>query len=150
MRRILPSLISLGIASCGSPSKTSPENAPDPERIHPKVFEMVKSWISDPSSPVVTEINLDAVAANRNQFDPDDVRREGPWHRWKSENGGEVKFRLMKRDGDIFTALCHFNGGGTLTEALQIRFALASRDIETDDGLRLHRILRVLSIHSVR
>jgi len=30
-------------------------------KIHPKVFNMINCWISDLESPVVTEINLDAV-----------------------------------------------------------------------------------------
>jgi hypothetical protein len=32
-----------------------------PLKIHPKVFSMINCWISDSESPVVTEINLDAV-----------------------------------------------------------------------------------------
>jgi hypothetical protein len=34
---------------------------PFPLKIHPKVFSMINCWISDSESPVVTEINLDAV-----------------------------------------------------------------------------------------
>ena len=33
-------------------------------KIHPKVFSMIDCWISDSESPVVTEINLDAVEKN--------------------------------------------------------------------------------------
>src|SRR5947207_62613 len=33
-------------------------------KIHPKVFSMINCWISDSESPVVTEINLDAVENN--------------------------------------------------------------------------------------
>src|SRR6266478_7280529 len=37
-------------------------------KIHPKVFNMINCWISDSESPVVTEINLDAVEKNGNEF----------------------------------------------------------------------------------
>src|SRR5438045_9544651 len=36
--------------------------------IHPKVFSMIDSWVSDSESPVVTEINVDAVEKYRNEF----------------------------------------------------------------------------------
>ena len=40
-------------------------------KIHPKVFRMITCWVSDSESPVVTEINLDAVDKNGNEFNQD-------------------------------------------------------------------------------
>src|SRR5213592_2313233 len=56
------------------PVNSNPETAPAAAgktsalKIHPKVFSMIDCCISDSVSPVVTEINLDAVEKNGNQF----------------------------------------------------------------------------------
>src|SRR6266516_2162754 len=42
-------------------------------KIHPKVFNMIDCWISDSESPVVTEINLDAVV----NIEKRNIRRDG-------------------------------------------------------------------------
>jgi hypothetical protein len=54
------------IADSLHPIKSSSVAAPaaaqtSARKIHPKVFSMINSWISDSESPVMTEINLDAV-----------------------------------------------------------------------------------------
>ena len=54
---------------------------PSDKPIHPLVFQMVLCWWSDTESPVVTEVNLDAVRRNRNQFDRDAVTRKDGWIR---------------------------------------------------------------------
>src|SRR5213079_3258121 len=46
-------------------------------KIHPKVFNMINCWISDSESPVVTEINLDAVEKNGNEFNQDGLKQDG-------------------------------------------------------------------------
>jgi len=48
-------------------------------KIHPKVFSMINCWISDSESPVVTEINLDAVEKNGNEFNQDGLKQDGEW-----------------------------------------------------------------------
>ena len=53
-------------------------------KVHPRVFEMVESWLSDSVSPVVTEINLDAVAANQNQFNDEEVKEIDGWRHWNN------------------------------------------------------------------
>ena len=58
-------------------------------KIHPKVFNMIDCWISDSESPVVTEINLDAVERNANQFNGDGLKQDGDWLSYaKSDSGG--------------------------------------------------------------
>src|SRR5438067_6153878 len=51
-------------------------------KIHPKVFNMIDCWVSDSESPVVTEINLDAVEKNGNQFNRDGMSEDGEWLRF--------------------------------------------------------------------
>src|SRR5262249_15392224 len=48
-------------------------------RIHPKVFNMIDCWVSDSESPVATEINLNAVEKNGNQFNEDGLSQDGEW-----------------------------------------------------------------------
>ena len=50
-------------------------------KIHPKVFSMVDCWVSDSESPVVTEINLDAVERDGNEFNQDGVKQDEEWLR---------------------------------------------------------------------
>src|SRR6266496_1316075 len=59
-------------------------------KIHPKVFNMIDCWISDSESPVVTEINLDAVEKNGNQFNTDDVKAD--------ESGRDVPRPKARKD----------------------------------------------------
>src|SRR5438874_1407511 len=40
-------------------------------KIHPKVFSMINCWISDPTSPVVTDVNHNDVVKNGNEFNQD-------------------------------------------------------------------------------
>jgi hypothetical protein len=46
-------------------------------KIRPKIFNMINCWISDSESPVVTEINLDAVEKNENEFNQDGLTQDG-------------------------------------------------------------------------
>jgi hypothetical protein len=48
-------------------------------KIHPKVFNMIDCWLSDSETPVVTEINLNAVEKNGNQFNEDGLKQDGDW-----------------------------------------------------------------------
>src|SRR5438045_924226 len=59
--------------------------AAQPFKVHPKAFSLLESWGSDSEYPVVTEINLDAVAGDSNQFPLDDVKRDGKWIRCNTE-----------------------------------------------------------------
>ncbi len=61
---------------------------------HPLVFSKVESWISDTMSPVLTEVNLDAVQRNRNQFDRDEIKQEGG----TLTTGSQIGFTLDKRE----------------------------------------------------
>ena len=73
----------------GSTPGLVPAAKASPLKIHPKVFNMIDCWISDSESPVVTEINLDAVERNANQFNGDGLKQDGDWLSYaKSDSGG--------------------------------------------------------------
>ena len=61
--RIIKSLHPVGSQGAAR-SVTPAAEQPSVLKIHPKVFNMISSWISDSESPVATEINLDAVEKN--------------------------------------------------------------------------------------
>jgi len=88
-------------------------------KIHPKVFNMIDCWISDSESPVVTEINLDAVEKNGNQFNTDDVKADGEWTRCPTSESKEgfMRYRVLESKGNHYKIECQENGGGTLTTA---------------------------------
>jgi hypothetical protein len=116
-----------------------------PQDIHPKVFQMVDSWISDTSTPVVTEINLDAVRMNRNQFDYVAVRTEDGWITFR-DDVEMLRFKLTGSSEDNYSILYQENGGGSLTTERAIQFTVFFRKIKADGLETKIRVLHVLSI----
>src|SRR5438034_9121759 len=116
-------------------------------KIHPKVFNMIDCWISDSESPVVTEINLDAVEKNGNQFNTDDVKADGEWTRCPTHESKEgfMRYRVLESKGNHYKIEYQENGGGTLTTASTIEFDIEKRNIRRDGKPVTIRILRVLS-----
>lgn len=112
---------------------------------HPIVFSMIESWISDVESPVVTEVNLDAVRRNRNQFDQDEVKREGGWVFYRVPEGGFKRYRVIEHKENYYKVEYQDNGGGTLTTSSRIGFAIDKREILVDGKSRIINILRVIS-----
>lgn len=120
-----------------------------PLDIHPKVFHLVDCWISDSIAPVVTEINLDAVKANDNEFQTDGLKRDGEWLLYPdSETHGFMRYRVIEAKGDHYKIEYQENGGGTLTTASLIDFALEKRDIKKDGKAATIHVLKVLSYAS--
>lgn len=147
-RRPLPSRRLLSLAgwltlSC-LPGAHAGDKAGPP--IHPQVFEMVKCWLSDTVSPVVTEINLDAVAKNRNQFDDAAVRRNGEWIEAKSSAGHHLRYLPRGEKDGIFRVTFESNGGGTLTESMDIEYEVTHREITVNGTPVRQRVLKVVSI----
>jgi hypothetical protein len=115
-------------------------------KIHPKIFNLIECWISDVESPVVTEINLDAVEKNGNEFNDDGLRQEGEWTRCPvPEANGFMMYRLLESKGNHYKAEYRENGGGTLTTAAIIEFTIEKREIHRDGKPATIRVLRVLS-----
>jgi hypothetical protein len=116
-------------------------------KIHPKVFNMIDCWISDSESPVVTEINLDAVEKNGNQFNTEDLKADGEWTRSPTPESKEgfVRYRVLESKGNHYKVEYQENGGGTLTTASFIEFDIEKRNIRRDGEPRTIRVLRVSS-----
>ena len=64
---------------------------------------MIDCWISDSESPVVTEINLDAVEKNGNQFNSEHVKPDGEWLRCPvPETNGFMRYRALESKGNHY------------------------------------------------
>lgn len=133
----------LAIALCMICSASAVERT-DPAW-HPMLFSMVESWISDVESPVVTEINLDAVQRNRNQFDQDEVKLEGGWVVYRMQDGGFKRYRVIEHKDKYFKVEYQDNGGGTLTTSSRIGFSVERREMLVDGRSRAINVLRVIS-----
>jgi hypothetical protein len=115
-------------------------------KIHPKVFSMIDCWVSDSESPVVTEINLDAVERNGNQFNQDGVRQDGEWLRCPvPDTNGFMRYRVLEAKGNHYKVEYQENGGGTLTTSSIIEFEIENREIRREGKPATVRVLRVSS-----
>src|SRR5438067_405203 len=116
-------------------------------RIHPKVFNMIDCWISDSESPVVSEINLNAIELNRNQFDYDQLKPDGEWVRCPTPESkdGFMQYRVLEAKGNRYKVEYQENGGGTLTTSSIIEFDIQNRNIQRDGKPLTIRALRVTS-----
>jgi hypothetical protein len=132
----------------GSTSDKPKETGGAPElKLHPKVFNMIDCWISDSESPVVTEISLDAVDKNGNEFDDDDLKADGEWTRCPTPESkdGFMRYRVLESKGSHYKVEYQENGGGTLTTASIIEFDIQKRNIQRDGKPASIRVLRVSS-----
>jgi hypothetical protein len=115
-------------------------------KIHPKVFSMINCWISDSESPVVTEINLDAVEKNGNEFNEDGLKQDGEWLQCPvPDTHGFMRYRVLEAKGNHYKVEFQENGGGTLTTASIIEFEIEKRNIRRDGKPVAIRVLRVSS-----
>ena len=132
---------------CIGCSTLRPENEALPV-IHPKVFSMVESWLSDMTSPVVTEVNLDAVRENGNQF----YRKPfvtGAWTRIDSEDSrGYMRYRILSRQGNSYVVEFQNNGGGSLTTSTRIGFTISHRTFDVEGERKQVQVMRIESIKS--
>jgi hypothetical protein len=129
----------------------SPCGLPDTKSvpIHPHVFSLIPSWPSDRGEPVVTEINLDAVERNRNQFPPEKVELRDTWYEYTPDHGGGFeRYRLVSSERDRFTAEFQHNRGGTLTSVSTVQFRISSRVLQQQGRNGCCRVLQVLGCES--
>src|SRR4029079_3981747 len=125
-------------------------NAPpaekSPLKIHPKVFNMIDSWNSDSESPVVTEINLNAVEKNGNQFNEEGLRQDGDWLVYSvPDTGGFMRYRVVEAKGNHYKVEYQENGGGSLATWSTSEFDIDRRHIRRNGSPMTIRVLRVLS-----
>ena len=115
-------------------------------KIHPKVFSMINCWISDSESPVITEINLDAVEKDGNEFNQDGLKQDGEWLQCPvPDSNGFMRDRLLESNGNRYKVEYQENGGGTLTTSSIIELEIEKRNIQRDSKPVTIRVLRVLS-----
>ena len=124
------------------------ESSPVALKLHPKVFNLIDCWISDSERPVVTEVNLDAVDKDGNEFNDDGVTQDGEWTKAPGEGSGFMRYRVLRAKGNQYKVEYQENGGGSLTTACMIEFVIEKRQIRKDDKSVTFRALRVLSIAS--
>ena len=107
---------------------------------------MISSWISDPESPVATEINLDAIEKNGNQFNKDEVQQDGEWLRCPvPDTDGFMRYHVLESKGNHYKVEYEVNGGGTLKSASIIEFSIEKRNIRRDGKPLAMSVLRVTS-----
>ena len=145
--KIITSLHPIGHENATAAASATPAaEQPSAPKIHPKVFNMISSWISDPESPVATEINLDAVEKNGTEFNKDEVRQEDEWVRCGvPETEGFMRYRVLDSKGNHYKIEYQENGGGTLTTAAVIEFNIEKRNIHRDGKPVTLSVLRVTS-----
>lgn len=151
MRKIIGIGLCCGMAVWGwlSVGYGAPERSPAPLTVHPAALQMIVGWISDTEAPVVTELNLEAVDKNRNQFDPERVTVDGEWRRCPNGDGaGFVRYRVREQQGSESTLEYQENGGGTLTTTVRIRVLVEQRSIRRNGQEGQIRFLRVIGYES--
>jgi hypothetical protein len=136
------------VVSANTPaSAAAPKEISAPE-IHPKVFSLINSWMSDSESPVVTEINLDAVDKNGNEFNQDGVKQEHEWLRCPvADANGFMRYRVLEGKGNHYKVEYQENDGGTLTSASIIEFDIEKRSVHRNGKPVTMRVLRVSSLN---
>jgi len=134
------------VRSNGAATPTAAQSSAPTLKIHPKVFNMIDSWVSDSMSPVVTEINLDAVEKNGNEFNQDGLKQEDEWLRCPlPDTNGFMRYRVLESKGNHYKVEYQENGGGTLTTASTIEFEIEKRSIRRDGEPVTIRVLRMSS-----
>jgi hypothetical protein len=117
--------------------------------VHPQVFSLMECWDSDTESPVATEINLDAVEKNHNQFDNEKVKLEDGWTVFREADAkGFKRYRVIETKNNHYKVEYQNNGGGTLTTSSIIGFSVVTREIRKNDKPTLVRVLRFDSYSS--
>lgn len=117
-------------------------------KTHPKVFSMIGCWLSDSATPVVTEINLDAVEENDNQFNFESLKEENGWITWyksDEENKNFMCYRVVEAKNNHYKVEYKQNDGGTMTSLAVIEFSVVDREILEKDTPTKIRVLRVNS-----
>jgi uncharacterized protein len=116
--------------------------------IHPKALQQVICLLSDQREPVVTEINLDAVKANSNQFNDGAVKVDGQSVAYSQEDEGVVErigYRYEQTGNNIVFNFFE-NDGGTLTRTVKIVGQVAERDVLVDKKMAAIKVLRILEV----
>lgn len=149
MKKLLLALCLVSmLAGCGEDNRETGK-VTSPLIIHPDVFSWVECWLSDTESPVITEINLDAVGKNRNQFSKDEIQQMGEWIVYQeADQRGFRRYRLIEKKDNHYKVQYQMNGGGSLTTSCMIEFSLDKREIHKNGEPTMINVLRVESYDS--
>lgn len=121
----------------------------DSPKIHPQVFCMIVGWHSDREMPVATEINLDAIAKNQNQFPQEEVKQDDGWVVFReAKTEGFKRYRFIENKANHYKIEYQENGGGTFTSSSELEFAVTTREITIDGQSRKIRVLRMDSCNT--
>ena len=141
---------------CGSaflainPSKKSEESRL-PTLIHPLVFKLILCWDSDTISPVATEINLEAVYKNNDQFDYSRVTKKKDldgveWIVYRpSDQSGYNEYRIVEQTSENTRVIFNENGGGSYTSQAKITYQIVKRSVQIEGKKTDISVLRVLA-----
>jgi hypothetical protein len=147
MTRSVYQLVAVALFGIGTLAQATQGAGLDPKQIHPKVFQMIGCLISDNDEPVATEINLDAIRKDQNQFDPTEIKQVDGWTQCP-DNRGFLRYRIVKSAGNRFTVEYQENGGGSLTTSSLIEFSIEVRPFNRDSKQASAHVLRVEGISS--
>jgi hypothetical protein len=93
---------------------------------------------------VVTEVNLDAVEQNGNQFPAGEVTQENGWVVSRTVGGeGFKRYRLTGKGDSRYKVEFQENGGGSLTISSLLDCSVEQRSLSIDGKATTVRVLRV-------
>ena len=144
-------LLLCGLAYLAINSSKKSEETRLPTLIHPLVFNLMLCWDSDTVSPVITEINLDAVYKNNDQFDYSRVTKEKDLDgvQWivytPSDQRGYTRYRIAEQTSQTTRVVFNENGGGSWTSRAKITYQIVKRPVEIDGKKTEISVLRVLA-----
>lgn len=147
----------VAILLCGSAflainSSQKSEETRLPTLIHPLVFKLILCWDSDTISPVATEINLEAVYRNNDQFDYSRVTKEKDldgveWIAYTpSDQRGYARYRIVEQTNQMTRVIFNENGGGSYTSQAKITYQIVKRSLQIEGKKDDVSALRVLAI----
>lgn len=121
----------------------------DPVKFHPQVFSMILGWNSDNETPVATEMNLDAIEKNQNQFPQEEIKEDNGWIVFREGKAAEFKrYRLIENKVNHYKVEYQENSGGTFTSSSILEFDLTTREITIDSKTQTTRVLRMTSCNT--
>ena len=95
---------------------------------------------------MVTEINLDAMKKNGNEFNENGLKQDGEWLQSPApDSNGFMRYRVLESKGNHYLVEYQENEGGTLTTVLTIEFDIEKRNVQRDNKPVRIRVLRVSS-----
>jgi hypothetical protein len=151
VRSVIVAILLCGSAFLAINSSKKSEESHIPTLIHPQVFKLILCWDSDTISPVATEINLEAVYKNNDQFDYSRVTKEKDlggveWIVYTpSDQRGYTRYRIVEQTSQMTRVIFNENGGGSYTSQAKITYQIVKRSVQIEGKKTDISVLRVLA-----